>query len=715
VSTNPATTNAYPTPVTIDYTGRDFYSLREELITRVKDRVNNGGGNKWYGNDPADFGVALIEAFAYMGDVVAYYIDRVANESTLLTATQRDSLVNLALSYGYIPSSFQSATCTVTLTNNTGAYDLATIPAGAQITGSVAIGDTVQKVTFTTSADVLFSSTASITAISASTSGSTTTITYTANNTAVVNDYVRVTGASSSGFNVTNARVTYADATSFAVQVSGTVTGSTSTASAKFSGSTRTVSAFHGEQIALQDANLASPTISGDIAGEKVGVSDGTSFQVFGLKENQIVDGTVRVFVQYSGSSSSVVYGEWTRVLHLSDYGPTDPVFTTITDAENNVFIQFGDGVSGAIPNLYSAIKAQYVLGGGTIGNIPVGTLSSLSWSKLTPLGVTTLQQTALKNAIQSITNTTLGLGGLDPESDESIRINAPQAFSALNRAVSLADYSGLALQTPTAGKANASADVWTSVNLYVAPRRDVGSTDNYPGKDETNTSLTAEWYSLQSDVQTALASKLPIGTTLTVSPPTYVTVGLSIKYTSDVTYTDAQVEAGIKFAMSQAYSYQTMDFGTVVYPEEIEYLLRGVPGVSNVKVISLYRSGQDVNRTVLLGDANEIFVFLSGNIALQAFKETSTLSALTASAGTLSPTFSSTTLSYQLALPNGTTSVTLTPTVTAGTSATVTVNNTLPATAVTTAVGDTIILVTVTAEDGTTTTTYKVTATRTS
>lgn len=90
------------TPATIDYTNRDFYSLRQDLIARVKSRIPS-----WYGSDPSDFGLALVEAFAYLGDVTGYYIDRVANEGTLATASQRASIINLAQIYGYTPAGYQ--------------------------------------------------------------------------------------------------------------------------------------------------------------------------------------------------------------------------------------------------------------------------------------------------------------------------------------------------------------------------------------------------------------------------------------------------------------------------------------------------------------------------------------------------------------------------------------------------------------------------------
>jgi hypothetical protein len=118
-------------PISLDYTGRDYYSIREQLIARIQDRLPN-----WAASNPADFGVALVEAFAYMGDLMSYYIDRNVNESFIASATQRDSVLNIAQSYGYIPSGYRQANVTLTFTNSS-ETDVITIPAGTVISGDV--------------------------------------------------------------------------------------------------------------------------------------------------------------------------------------------------------------------------------------------------------------------------------------------------------------------------------------------------------------------------------------------------------------------------------------------------------------------------------------------------------------------------------------------------------------------------------------------------
>ena len=123
-------------PLTIDYTSRDYEALREELVARIKERIP-----EWNGADNSDFGVVLAEAFAYLGDVANYYIDRIANESFLSTATQRESILAIAETYGYIPSGYKNATVDVTFYNNSSSA--VTIPAETRVSGEVISNDTV--------------------------------------------------------------------------------------------------------------------------------------------------------------------------------------------------------------------------------------------------------------------------------------------------------------------------------------------------------------------------------------------------------------------------------------------------------------------------------------------------------------------------------------------------------------------------------------------
>ncbi len=84
-----------PKPV-IDYTNKDYASLRDAMLALARYRLP-----EWTDQTPTDLGVLLVDLFAYMGDVVLYYQDRIANESFLHTATERRSVLHLLRLIGY--------------------------------------------------------------------------------------------------------------------------------------------------------------------------------------------------------------------------------------------------------------------------------------------------------------------------------------------------------------------------------------------------------------------------------------------------------------------------------------------------------------------------------------------------------------------------------------------------------------------------------------
>lgn len=80
----------------IDYTNKDYASLREAMLGLAREKFP-----EWTDHSPNDLGVMLLELFAYMGDILLYYQDRIANESYLETAVERRSVINLLRLIGY--------------------------------------------------------------------------------------------------------------------------------------------------------------------------------------------------------------------------------------------------------------------------------------------------------------------------------------------------------------------------------------------------------------------------------------------------------------------------------------------------------------------------------------------------------------------------------------------------------------------------------------
>jgi hypothetical protein len=96
-----------------DYTNRDFLSIRQDLLNRAARTIP-----EWTSTDASDFGNVFVDLWAYMGDIIHFYIDRAAGEAFLQTATQRESIMAIANLLDYIPVSARAARGSVTVQLN---------------------------------------------------------------------------------------------------------------------------------------------------------------------------------------------------------------------------------------------------------------------------------------------------------------------------------------------------------------------------------------------------------------------------------------------------------------------------------------------------------------------------------------------------------------------------------------------------------------------
>lgn len=556
----------------IDYTSRDFFALRDDLITRIKSRVN-AQGKVWNATDPSDFGVAIVEAFAHVGDLTNYYIDRVANEAYLSTATQRQSLLNIASMYGYQVSGYRQAIVDVTLVNPT-AFDVV-IPEGTLLS----------------------------TTITVTTNGSSTTY----------QEYFTVVSDVTIGAN-------------------GTSTGTL----------------IHGKNVTADTANAADVTDIYDIPGERLGYSTGLANQSYTLKNEQVADGTVQIFVRNSDS-----FVQWQEVNNLSEYGPQDPVYSLSYSGSDYVTVNFGNSISGAIPVYGDDIKAQYFVGGGLIGNVE----ANLTFNIISvPLSSGVLKTDIINTAIF---NDFAGFGGEDPESNDSIRDNAPTSLRASQRAVSLDDFKNLALTMSGVGKAVAYASAPTSVALYLGPTVSDTSSDYFPGYDAANTAVTTLWTSLKTSIQSEFSNKTQIGTTVTVLPPIYIPVDVVVEYVAETGYADSQIISSINSGIVFGYGYNYIDFNQNIRPEKLEQSLSAINGVDSVRIVKLFRNGGSSARTTLIPAQGEYFVFKDSNTKIYPIASLSNL-VVTIANGTM-PTFNALTKTY--AFTSTSSSMTFTPT----------------------------------------------------
>lgn len=186
--------------------------------------------------------------------------------------------------------------------------------------------------------------------------------------------------------------------------------------------------------LSASSVSLSIPVIQGiptPEGSELLYYSDGTKYQKFILSEPSAVIQNI---------SLSVSNEEWVRVDSMyKTVISTSKVYTVRYNKDKKLEIKFGDGTFGYIPPLASEIKVKYISSLGTKGNINSGLVTKLEGDiyETTSAGVVTI----LGSSNYTISQIDPGIGGADPENEESIRNNAPAVFRSQQRAVTKIDY----------------------------------------------------------------------------------------------------------------------------------------------------------------------------------------------------------------------------------------------------------------------------------
>ena len=81
----------------IDYTSRDYESIRRELLSHVKRYYSD----TYKDFNEASFGSLMIDTVSYIGDMLSFYLDYQANESFIDTSIEYENVIRHAKSMGY--------------------------------------------------------------------------------------------------------------------------------------------------------------------------------------------------------------------------------------------------------------------------------------------------------------------------------------------------------------------------------------------------------------------------------------------------------------------------------------------------------------------------------------------------------------------------------------------------------------------------------------
>lgn len=117
----------------------------------------------------------------------------------------------------------------------------------------------------------------------------------------------------------------------------------------------------------------------------------------------------------------------WQRVASFFGRGGDEEIYIVREDAENNSWVQFGDGQTGArLPTGIKNVVAKYRTGTGAFGALKAGTKAQAG-GKL--------------DQLDKIQMPDVAAGGAAPEDGANARAAAPGKIQSLDRLVSLADY----------------------------------------------------------------------------------------------------------------------------------------------------------------------------------------------------------------------------------------------------------------------------------
>jgi hypothetical protein len=315
------------------------------------------------------------------------------------------------------------------------------------------------------------------------------------------------------------------------------------------------------------DANVA-PATHGVTTTEILGSGNASqTFQRFPLKQSPL---TYVSAAASSGSASTLavrVNGvAWTEVGWLYGSGPADRVYTVLAGADGSTYVQFGDGVTGALPGSgTNNIQATYRYGTGSAGLARAGQISTLLSR---PLG------------LKAVINPLVASGAADPETIDQARPNAPSSVMTIDRIVSLEDVGDFA--AATAGIAKAAVNwIWDG-SRYVACVTVAG-----PGGAPVATG-TAQYTNLLAAMAGASDGTIPV--TLCGYVPVTFTVAATI--TPDPTLIATDVLTAVKTALATTFSFASRAFGQPVFSSEVIATVQNVPGVVAMTLGSFGYSG---------------------------------------------------------------------------------------------------------------------------
>lgn len=408
----------------IKYTGKDFNSLRSQLIEFAK----NYFPDSYNDFSPTSPGMMFIEMAAYVGDILSFYQDSQIQESFIQYAKNPGNLYNLAYMFGYRPKVVTPSTATLDISQEVDA--IASSPYSPDYSQALIISEN-STVTSTSAGQVPFSL------------------------------LEKVDFSYSSSLDPTKVDIL---TTSLGNPATYRLTKQVNARSGEVKSLTRTFNAAEKyATITIEDTNIVGVLSITDSGG-----GDNTWYEVPFLGQE-----TVFVEERNTASDAGSVYNSLTLK-------KTPKRFVTRFNSAGQLTIQFGAGTQQGsddtfVPSIENVglgtntgisridyaydpsnflytrsyglapsnttLTIQYLVSPGVSANVPANSISNQ----------TSVSFTGAPDKISTVafTNPQAASGGSDGDTVEELRQNALRAFNEQGRAVTLSDYTVRALSLP--------------------------------------------------------------------------------------------------------------------------------------------------------------------------------------------------------------------------------------------------------------------------
>lgn len=574
--------------IQIDYTSRDFSALRSDLISLINTRT----GLEWEASDPSDLGSILVETFAYMGDIMSYYIDRAANETSLATAIKRDTLLNFAELYGYKPSGPTPALVNVTFTNS----GLASIdlPKGTQVMATLAAAPYNE---------VFFETTTAVTGLLVGQS---------------------ITVLCEEGKTVNTDRPDLIDSVyNIALPANlGTSDGSANQAFEVIDVGVvdNSIVVYVGQGSAFTPWEYVSslsehgPT---DLVFTTTQNEDGTLTVLFGdgvtgaiPAAGQLVSSVYRTSVGVAGNVKAGTISEVTFIPGNPDLTALSTLSvnngnTAIGGADGDDFTQLRQKIKAAITTRRRAVTLQdyksLVLQVPQVGKVN----AAASVYSLVNIYLQSQNDTSLKPGVTDTTATITNITG----SGTTVTVTATNTFTAGDVVV----ISGV---NPTAYNVVATVASATGSNFTFSATT---TTAYVSGGVATKGTPTSSWNSLKTIVENYMEDKIMVGTTVSINPPVYVPIYIDVVAFAGPAYRNEDVRLAIYKAFlgtEGLFSYANNTFGRSIPFSTVVYTAAAIDGVLSVTIGKLNTDGGTSASNITLA-ANQIPYLTPTNLTI--------------------------------------------------------------------------------------------------